>query len=353
MAVVAVIGPNPQASSLLDALQDGGHVAVPIAPAREVEGQLGPGVAALACDFVLAEVSAAVGIDQPLADLWQWVEQAQMPRAVVVSGLAAGLADFEDLSALAQRLLNPEALATRLPVYDDDHRTVASLDVSTLLIHDGSGTRTSEAGHRSVIAGFRSEMFAALAAIVPDDQLAQQLLAATIENDDDTEGSGVVRLPIPTVGPPEGNVWDVSAAVTAGVAEGALVPIVAATSDHAWAADVHLWVQSIAQGPTERLLLRDCDGNPTTSVAGVVLATQGRRVLLRSLNGSPHEGEAMLTAPGMGQNLAPTPFRAWPTYVTNAREMGADCWDVRSEIQAEPGDALAGSHTWIVPLPMQ
>lgn len=351
MAVIALIAPDPKASSLLESLGEQGHMVIPIAPAPDVEGQLGPGVAALACDFVLVEISARIGIDQAVVEVWQWVEQAQMPRAVVVSGLAEGFADFDDLVALAQRLFNSEAVAVRLPVYDDDHHAVASLDVSTLLIHDESGTRPSEEGHRSVSAGSRSELCAALAAVVPDDDLASELLAATIETEGDSAG-GVVLLPTPMVGPPDGAVKDVSTAVTEAIGEGSLVPVVAATTENAWTADVSRWVRSETQGPTQRLLYRDCDDNPTVSGVAVVLASQGRGALVRCLSGSVQQGEALLTAPGMGRNHTPTPFRAWPTYVTNARELGDNCWDVRSEIQAEAGDALVDSPTWVVPLPV-
>lgn len=359
MAVVALIGPAPEQSHLAVAFDQFEHVVVPIAIAPEVEGQLGPAIAALACDLVIVEIDARIGLNRPVVDLWRWVEQAQMPRVIVVSGIGGERADFDDLTTLAQHLLEAEALATRLPVFDDDHHAVASLNLTNLVIHSALGIHPSESGHQQVVGGARSELLAALATVVTDDEHAMRLLGAAARVGQEPDDAGVVSLPMPVVGVPNGGagvpndpVWDVSTALADAVAHGAIVPILAATAENAWCTDIDHWVTSISADAAQRLVLRNEAGEPVSAAASVVLHSQGRQVLVRTLQGTPREGSAMLTAPGLGRDQTPEPFRAWPTHVTELQHLGAGCWHLRSEIQAEAGDALVGSHTWVQPLPL-
>ncbi|TXH42449.1 MAG: hypothetical protein E6Q90_09390 [Actinobacteria bacterium] len=145
--IVGVIGPRAASSGVLDAIAEAGGAAVDIvaeicggrasAPGTEGAGS-GPlplggewtiraTLAALACDALLAVLPCPVGLDPATAVVWEAAAEAGLPRAVLVTGLAAeGAPDFEDLAAIAERALGSECLPARLPVWDDGNVPAAA-----------------------------------------------------------------------------------------------------------------------------------------------------------------------------------------------------------------------------------
>jgi hypothetical protein len=351
MPVVAVLTLDSERSQLARLLTESGYLAVAISPKPVREGQLGPLIAALACDFAVADVDAAVGIDPALVDLWHLVSSAQMPRAIAIAGLAPGRADFDDLAVLVQRILEDEAVPTRLPVFDDAETSVASLDLATWKLHTATGLTETESGHRDVGGGARSELLVALATVVAEDDQALMMLETASQYDEPDSPVGLVTMGMPTVGVPLDDQLDVSAEVTAGCADGVLVPIVAVTMEAGWLEDVRRWASAVTSRPEDRLVLRDINGLPAVEDLTVVLASKGHELLVRAGRASIRQGPALLTAPGVGHDNMASPFRAWPTYVGQPVAAGEQCWRVHSEIHAESGDAVMPSHIWVAPLP--
>lgn len=361
---VAVLGPSPGNSTLPGHLATQGITSVPLPPASSPESRAAAVVAALACDLVALELPAGVGIDAGTPQVWQWLASAGMPRMVVVTGLGDGSADFDDLVAIAQRVLGEDCVPVRLPVFDDDERPAASLDLSRGLLDTLQGQMQAETGHLTVAAGDLSALLSALSTTVPDDATATEYLSRLHGLDEQLPGEppvgGAVHLGMPQVGHggsalPKRMPGDVADAVH----EGLLAPIVAATGEGAWVRDAAKWGQSTTT-PADRLVRRDVHGEPTGGWAGVVLASAGDSALIRPVYGEPEPGYALITAVGSDRAGAPVPHRAWPTELGPWGEAGQrhateppgaprrpGWWSTTVRMAA--GDTVAQAHVWLIP----
>lgn len=360
--VVGLLGPAVQTSDLGDRLRRSGNTVVPVALTHGAESVASASVALLACDLVVAELPAAIGLDERTAQLWDRLSFIGMPRVVVISGLREGLADYDDLAAIAQRVLGEDAVPVRLPVFDDDDQPVASLDLCRAVLDTQTGTIPAEQGHLSVAAGDLSALLSMVAALVADDAAAQEYLAlletmASSEEDQpgapDTAGVIHLGMPVPRQQPsavPQRLVGDVAQAV----GEGLLIPIVADTAESGWLGDVATW-SATDSIPADRLVRRDVDGDPTEGWAGVVLAVDGETALLRPVYGRIETGYALITAVGSDATGAPVPHRAWPTELQplgGPQGIADDETEPRwwsTSVRMSVGDTVASGHVWLVP----
>jgi elongation factor G len=133
-----------------------------------------------AADAALFVVSAADGVDGATMLLWEECAAIGMPRAVAVTKLDAGRADFEDTVAICQRVFGEGVMALYLPVHGDDEAIVGNLGLLSQQIYDYSSgehvARAAEAEHRELIEGHRSDLIEAIIQESEDDTLLDRYL---------------------------------------------------------------------------------------------------------------------------------------------------------------------------------
>jgi elongation factor G len=133
-----------------------------------------------AADAALFVVSAADGVDGATMLLWQECAAIGMPRAVAVTKLDAGRADFEDTVAICQRVFGDGVMPLYLPLHGDDEAIIGNLGLLTQKIYDySSGTRVvvaAEDTHRELIEGNRSDLIEAIIQESEDDTLLERYL---------------------------------------------------------------------------------------------------------------------------------------------------------------------------------
>ena len=134
-----------------------------------------------AADAALFVISAADGIDGATVLLWQECAAIGMPRAVAVTKLDAGRADFEDTVAVCQRVFGEGVMAIYLPLHGDDESVIGNLGLLSQQIYDYSSgqpvTHAAEARHRELIEANRSDLIEAIIQESEDDTLLERYLA--------------------------------------------------------------------------------------------------------------------------------------------------------------------------------
>ena len=133
-----------------------------------------------AADAALFVVSAADGVDGATMLLWQECATIGMPRAVAVTKLEAGRADFEDTVAICQRVFGEGVRAMYLPLHGDDEAIIGNLGLLSQQIYDYSSGRrvvhAAEAEHRGLIEGSRADLLEAIIQESEDDTLLDRYL---------------------------------------------------------------------------------------------------------------------------------------------------------------------------------
>jgi elongation factor G len=133
-----------------------------------------------AADGALFVVSAADGVDAATMLLWQECAAIGMPRAVAVTKLDAGRADFEDTVAICQRVFGEGVMAVYLPLHGDDEAIIGNLGLLSQQIYDYSSglqvKHVAEAEHRELIEGNRADLIEAIIQESEDDTLLDRYL---------------------------------------------------------------------------------------------------------------------------------------------------------------------------------
>lgn len=133
-----------------------------------------------AADAALFVISAADGVDGATMLLWEECAAIGMPRAVAVTKLDAGRADFDDTVAICQRVFGDGVMALYLPLHGDDDAIVGNLGLLSQQIYDYSTgeqvARAAEAEHRELIEGHRSDLIEAIIQESEDDTLLDRYL---------------------------------------------------------------------------------------------------------------------------------------------------------------------------------
>lgn len=346
-------------SVITDRLRESGVTPIVLPNPQTPEAQAATLIAALSCDLVVVELPAAMGLDAQTPRVWELLGLAGIPRVIVVAGLGAETADFDDIAAIAQRVLGEDAVPVRLPVLDDDEQPVASFDLCRGVIDTQAGQVPAETGHLTVAAADLSALLSVVAATVLDDSAAAtyvELLAHIAARDEppNPPGSGTtMHLGMPTFGPAQSRLPErLAKDVADAVGEGLLTPIVAHTAEEAWLHDLRDWSQSGAT-PSDRLVRRDAEGEPADGWAAVVLAIDGETALIRPVFGQVVAGFALITAVGSDEAGSPVPHRAWPTELTpvgdapQGQDTDARWW--ATTVRMSVGDTVASGHVWLVP----
>ena len=111
-------------------------------------------------DLAIFAIDPSAGIDQATIDLWQSLDEYQVPRLVVVTHLEKLEADFDDAVMIATRVFD-QMITPYLVVHDDAGMPAALIGLSNLEIIDYSTNPTtiknSEEEHQTLVQEFRVE----------------------------------------------------------------------------------------------------------------------------------------------------------------------------------------------------
>jgi translation elongation factor EF-G len=111
-------------------------------------------------DLAIFAIDPSAGIDQATIDLWQSLDEYQVPRLVVVTHLEKLEADFDDAVMIATRVFD-QMITPYLVLHDDAGMPAALIGLSDLEIIDYSTTpnsiKESEEEHQTLVQEFRVE----------------------------------------------------------------------------------------------------------------------------------------------------------------------------------------------------
>ena len=129
-------------------------------------------------DLAIFAIDPSAGIDQVTIDLWQSLDEFQVPRLVVVTHLEKLEADFDDAVMIATRVFD-QMIAPYLVLHDDAGLPAALISLSDLQITDYSTnpttTKDSDDEHRTLVQEFRNE-YRDLIAVSGEDAFSAGLL---------------------------------------------------------------------------------------------------------------------------------------------------------------------------------
>ena len=117
-------------------------------------------------DLAIFAIDPSAGIDQATIDLWQSLDEFQVPRLVVVTHLEKLEADFDDAVMIATRVFD-QMITPYLVLHDDAGLPIALISLSDLQITDYSTNpktvKSSEEEHQTLVQEFREEYLELLA----------------------------------------------------------------------------------------------------------------------------------------------------------------------------------------------
>jgi len=117
-------------------------------------------------DLAIFAIDPAAGIDQVTIDLWQSLDEFQVPRLVVVTHLEKLEADFDDAVMIATRVFD-QMITPYLVLHDEAGLPAALIGLSDLHIIDYSTGQTtiksSDEEHQTLVKEFRDEYLELLA----------------------------------------------------------------------------------------------------------------------------------------------------------------------------------------------
>lgn len=112
------------------------------------------------CDLALFLVSAQNGIVSADLERWRTARDLYIPSLVIICDLEASDIDFDDMTAIAGKMLDP-VVTPYLVLHSDAGLPVALINLTTLKISDYSTgvmeERSAEAEHIELVAEFREE----------------------------------------------------------------------------------------------------------------------------------------------------------------------------------------------------
>jgi translation elongation factor EF-G len=111
-------------------------------------------------DLAIFAIDPSAGIDQATIDLWQSLDEYQVPRLVVVTHLEKLEADFDDAVMIATRVFD-QMITPYLVLHDEAGIPAALIGLSDLEIIDYSTTpktiKSSDEEHQTLVQEFRAE----------------------------------------------------------------------------------------------------------------------------------------------------------------------------------------------------
>lgn len=117
-------------------------------------------------DLAIFAIDPSAGIDQATIDLWESLDEYQVPRLVVVTHLEKLEADFDDAVMIATRVFD-QMITPYLVLHDEAGLPAALISLSDLQITDYSTDpkliKSSEEEHQTLVQEFRDEYLELLA----------------------------------------------------------------------------------------------------------------------------------------------------------------------------------------------
>ena len=118
-------------------------------------------------DLAIFAIDPSAGIDQATIDLWQSLDEYQVPRLVVVTHLEKLEADFDDAVMIATRVFD-QMTTPYLVLHDEAGLPAALIGLADLQIIDYSTqpsvSRSSDVEHQTLVQEFRDEYLELVAA---------------------------------------------------------------------------------------------------------------------------------------------------------------------------------------------
>ena len=119
-------------------------------------------------DLAIFAIDPTAGIDQVTIDQWLALDEFQIPRLVVVTGLEKQEADFDDAVMIANRVFD-QMITPYLVLHDEAGFPIALISLQDLTIINYSttpATKTpSEPEHQTLVQEFRDEYIELLRAL--------------------------------------------------------------------------------------------------------------------------------------------------------------------------------------------
>jgi len=116
-------------------------------------------------DGAIFVVSANDGIVSADLETWRTARDLYIPSLVVISDLSSSEIDFEDMSAIASKMLEP-IVTPYLVLHGDDGAPAALISLESLEVSDYSAPqvtkRAADPEHEELVAEFRTEYLEAL-----------------------------------------------------------------------------------------------------------------------------------------------------------------------------------------------
>jgi len=116
-------------------------------------------------DGAIFVVSANDGIVSADLETWRTARDLYIPSLVVISDLSSSEIDFEDMSAIASKMLDP-IITPYLVLHGDDGSPAALISLEDLEVSDYSGAevgkRAADPEHVELVAEFRTEYLEAV-----------------------------------------------------------------------------------------------------------------------------------------------------------------------------------------------
>ncbi len=95
-------------------------------------------------DLFVLLVNAQMGISPEMVELWNQVQERQIPRILLVQDLESGDIDFDDISLIAARILEPIATPF-LVIHSENGSPIGLISLDNLQLHDYSNGQLSKA----------------------------------------------------------------------------------------------------------------------------------------------------------------------------------------------------------------
>lgn len=126
------------------------------------------------CDAFVASLDGAAGVDPKIVEFWSNARDVTLPRHILAFNVVNGRADFDELCAIASRVLEPDLLVRYLPIDSDDELSLTGVyDILTSEIHaliDGQWvTKAADPEHIAITSSAREDLFDQLAYLGLDD----------------------------------------------------------------------------------------------------------------------------------------------------------------------------------------
>ena len=126
------------------------------------------------CDALVVALDGSSGVGRETFILWQQARDQSLPRHFLATNTVHGRADFDELSAIAIRTMEPDLMIRYLPIDSDDESSLAGIyDLLTSEIQTGTApdwiTVSADPEHIAITSTAREELFDHLAYSGLDD----------------------------------------------------------------------------------------------------------------------------------------------------------------------------------------